>query len=653
MPDWTYQTLFRPLLFRLAPTRARAWTLGALAYLGAHRWGPQLIALMGHTQPAPSLQRSIVGRTIATPVVVSADLPGNERALATLMRFGVGAVEVGPVALSGSAGALTRQPDAAAIVVERPAHVSTADLLARLAHLTPSPGRLIVRLACRPDATAAEAAAERIALIRRLAPSCDWFTLEPPPSGWSNADWDDHLAQVQAAAAGCARPLFVGIAADTPTETLTQRLDAAQRLGLTGVFVSGRIAAAGAYLLGAPAHVPALQTVRAIRDRYGPTWPISAGGGVRQPSEAVALLQAGADLVQLDAGLIYGGPGLPKRINEALRAQSEPPPTPELPRTLTGWLSVSWLWFVLLGLGMIVGGLLAGLIAATSVVLPYDLAFVGMSRDQLAAINPRLLPYMAHNRFTLAGTMIAIGLLYVQLAVHAVRFQAHWAHVAVAVSAAVGFFSFFLFLGYGYFDPLHAYVSLLLLPLFLLGLRARAAAPPVIPQPDLHNDRNWLLAQWGQLGAVALGVGLIGAGITIVGVGVSAVFVPEDLGYLCTTADALSAANPRLVALVAHDRAGLGGALIANGLAVLLLSLWGIRRGARWVWWTLLLAGVPGFAAALGVHWAIGYLDWRHLMPGMLGLTLFVVTLALLRPYLLCRGVTQTQRSTTCTPHTA
>lgn len=55
MPDWTYQTLFRPLLFRLAAPQARALTLGALQHLGAHRAGPTLIALMGHTKKASAV----------------------------------------------------------------------------------------------------------------------------------------------------------------------------------------------------------------------------------------------------------------------------------------------------------------------------------------------------------------------------------------------------------------------------------------------------------------------------------------------------------------------------------------------------------------------------------------------------------------------
>jgi hypothetical protein len=88
------------------------------------------------------------------------------------------------------------------------------------------------------------------------------------------------------------------------------------------------------------------------------------------------------------------------------------------------------------------------------------------------------------------------------------------------------------------------------------------------------------------------------------------------------------------MALIAHDRAGFGGALFSDGLAVLLVGLWAVRRGARWVWWTLLGAGVPGFLAALGVHIAVGYLDTWHLFPGIMALVVYVASLGLLYPYL-------------------
>ncbi len=94
----------------------------------------------------------------------------------------------------------------------------------------------------------------------------------------------------------------------------------------------------------------------------------------------------------------------------------------------------------------------------------------------------------------------------------------------------------------------------------------------------------------------------------------------EDLAFLDTTAQALAAVQPNLVPLVAHDRATLGGMLLANGLVILLTALWGFRPGERWLWWTLLLAGLPGYAAAIGVHYAVGYESAFHLAPAFVGL---------------------------------
>lgn len=59
-------------------------------------------------------------------------------------------------------------------------------------------------------------------------------------------------------------------------------------------------------------------------------------------------------------------------------------------------------------------------------------------------------------------------------------------------------------------------------------------------------------------------------------------FVPQDLNYLQTTADSLLESNPSLLPLIAHDRAGFGGALFSQAIAILLTALWGIQQGDRW-----------------------------------------------------------------------
>jgi hypothetical protein len=279
---------------------------------------------------------------------------------------------------------------------------------------------------------------------------------------------------------------------------------------------------------------------------------------------------------------------------------------------------------------MLLGGALASIVAATRVVLPYDEAFVGLSRAELLVVNGRLLAFLAHDRMALSGTMIAIGALYAGLALCPLRRGEAWARRAVTISAVFGFASFFLFLGFGYFDPLHALVSVLLLPFFLLGL-VGPQVPASTAQPGFRRRGEWW---WGQLLFVATGVGLLLGGVSLASIGVTGVFVPEDFDFMGTSRAALDVASPHLVPLIAHDRASLGGALVSNGVGVVLAALWGFRPGTRWLWWTLLASGVPGFVAAIGTHLVVGYTDLWHLTPALVGATMYVGALATSVPVL-------------------
>src|SRR5262249_55102325 len=290
---------------------------------------------------------------------------------------------------------------------------------------------------------------------------------------------------------------------------------------------------------------------------------------------------------------------------------------------------MTWFWTALLGAGMLFGSLVALVIAATRVVLPYDEAFVGMSRDELAAVNPRLLAFMAHDRVSLAGTMVAIGVMYVGLSLFGVRRGLHWVQQSVFLSAFTGFASFFLFLGFGYLDTFHAFVTAALLQLLLLGVHSRLGICSPTVAPSLRGDRAWRQSLWGQLLLVIHGFALLGAGVTISAIGVTRVFVPEDLEFMQTTAEALRASNPRLVPLVAHDRATFGGMLLASGWVFLLPALWGYRNGSAWLWWTFLTAGLAAYAAAIGVHYAVGYTNLMHLVPAFSGLVIFLLGLGL------------------------
>jgi dihydroorotate dehydrogenase len=63
-------------------------------------------------------------------------------------------------------------------------------------------------------------------------------------------------------------------------------------------------------------------------------------------------------------------------------------------------------------------------------------------------------------------------------------------------------------------------------------------------------------------------------------------------------------------------------------------ALHGFRQGEGWVWWMLLISGLPGFICTLAIHFAIGYTSWFHLLPAYIGFVMFVGGLWLSYPYL-------------------
>lgn len=404
----------------------------------------------------------------------------------------------------------------------------------------------------------------------------------------------------------------------------------------------------GCRTIGAPAFEALRSATAYWRRHVGRQAWIVASGGIHAPWQAI-LLEEGANLIEIDSGLVFTGPGLPKRLNEAIERQvavassdrrgAEAPPNPPPQRRLA---RQAWFWTMLMGASMIGGGLLALCIAATRVVMPYDEAHAGLSRQEINAVNDRLLEFMRHDRTTLAGTMLAVGILYCALSWYGGRRGIHWAHASIVWSAFAGFFSFFSFLGFGYFDPLHAFVTAILFQFLLLALYAELPPRSDSSPAELQNDWRWKLANWGQLVFIAHGLALLTAGVVISCIGMTSVFVATDLEFMQTTADALRSAHPRLVPLVAHDRATFGGMLIACGLTVFLSALWGFRRGHAWHWWALFISGNVAYFCALIVHMHVGYHDLMHLLPIYGGLTALWLGGALAYPFLSNRSTTTT-----------
>ncbi len=653
MPDWSYQTLFKPLLFKLQPRRARALTLGAMGRLSRLPGGTLLIKTLGHMEQAPMLASRLGGLEIRYPVGIGGIVDPGGIATAALAQFGTGYMEIGPVTLEPipERGTIRMDEAGEAIMYADGAAVSNAGACRTAERLEErkrsrgaSSGRLLPHLVRLMPATAespAAAAREAAEAAAQLLPAADGLIIQAPlgadwPPEAAAAYYGQTLEAIRAVAGYAEQPVLLYVAAQSlEAEGVTDAwLEALDAQGWNGYAIGGErwCPDSGQMIVGRESKADVLDTIATMRRHVRAEAAIIAAGGMHEPQDALEAMEAGASYVQLDSGIVYAGPGLPKRINEAvIHARLSGEAAPQLPAF---WRN--WGWMCLLGIGMIIGGLIAWFIAVTSVLLPYDEAYLGVTHADIGALNHHLLMFMSHDRITLAGTMISIGIFYYQLARHGLRHGQHWARIALLSSGIVGFSSFFLYLGYGYLDPLHAAAAAILLPMFLLAMNGARDLPPR-DRPNRTNDPAWRRAQWGQLCWVALGFAFLLGGLVIAFIGITVVFVPTDLTFIGMSPAELMDWNERLLPLIAHDRAGFGGALFSLAVAIAASALWGIGEGRRWLWHTFLIGGIPGFAAGFGVHIHIGYSNFWHLLPAYVAFALYVGGLVLLYPYMMKR----------------
>lgn len=271
-------------------------------------------------------------------------------------------------------------------------------------------------------------------------------------------------------------------------------------------------------------------------------------------------------------------------------------------------------------LALLFSGAFALYLTATGRFLPHDTDFLQMSAAELCRVaGCRINAFMFHDRAAFGGSLIAVGVLYLWLAEFPLRSGRKWAWWTFAVTGATGFLSFLAYLGYGYLDSWHGTGTAALLPLFVAGLivtwrRLPRHASKSAPRGPLQSGvGRWLL--------LATAAGMAIGGGTILLIGMTSVFVPEDLQFIGVSANQLRSLNPRLVPLIAHDRAGFGGGLLTTGLLVGACVYFSeMTRSLRQALW---LAGMAGFGCAIGVHLVVGYTAARHLAPAVAGAAIF------------------------------
>ncbi|MBA2586209.1 MAG: quinone-dependent dihydroorotate dehydrogenase [Chthoniobacterales bacterium] len=324
-----YERIVRPLLFSLDPETAHHFALGALR-LASHF--PAALRLLRSFDFCGTPQ-SLFGLTFRNRIGLAAGFDKNAVALPAWEALGFGFVEIGTITARPQPGnpkpRIFRYSKERALINRLGFNNDGADAIAtRLRKLRASgrwPGVPIgINIGKSKATPLGEANADYIYSFRRLRDFADYFVLNvssPNTPGLRSLQAGEALVSLLRAVAeeniASPRPVLLKIAPDLSHEDLDQILRTCEGNDIAGIIATNTtldhtaIASASDQpggLSGAPLRLKAAGIVRYLRSRT--TLPIIGVGGIMGASDARQMLSAGAQLIQIYTGLVYGGPSL-------------------------------------------------------------------------------------------------------------------------------------------------------------------------------------------------------------------------------------------------------------------------------------------------------------------------------------------------------
>ncbi|HEY4338739.1 MAG TPA: quinone-dependent dihydroorotate dehydrogenase [Steroidobacteraceae bacterium] len=328
--------LARALLFAMDAEAAHRLTLTSLR--AAHRLG--LLGLFAATQPVQPVE--LMGLSFVNRIGLAAGFDKNAACVDAVGALGFGFVEVGTVTPKRQEGntkpRIFRLPKAGAVINRMGFPndgVATAIGHLRRRRYTGVCGVNIGKNAATP---LEQATSDYVAALQAVYEYADYVTINissPNTQGLRQLQEGEQLRPLLQALLtvraelteriGWKVPLVVKLSPDLSSDELAATAQVIRELGLDGVIATNttldRTAVAGlphaqrpGGLSGEPLRTRSLAVVRQLRTLLGPGMPLIGVGGISRAADAAAMLDAGADLVQVYTGLVYRGPGLVREL---------------------------------------------------------------------------------------------------------------------------------------------------------------------------------------------------------------------------------------------------------------------------------------------------------------------------------------------------
>lgn len=342
--DAIYRWL-RKALFTRDPEDVHHTALKVLDWLGRHPGVARLVADGGAArEPDPRLACTRWGIRFPGPVGVAAGFDKDGVAVRGLAALGFHFVEAGTVTPRPQPGnprpRLFRLPAEEALVNRLGFNNEGAEALRRRLEALASPdgaGLSIpvgVNIGKNRDTPLERAADDYVACLRILYPVGDYYTVNlssPNTPGLRDLQTGSYVSDLLAAVREeldrlsrqapnrPAPPLLLKIAPDLDEASLEHVLEAVQTNRFSGLIVSNTWPHPEGGLSGRPLRKHGERLVAAVYRRVGSSLPIIGVGGIFTAEDAYARIRAGASLVQLYTGFVYGGPTTATSIAAGLR----------------------------------------------------------------------------------------------------------------------------------------------------------------------------------------------------------------------------------------------------------------------------------------------------------------------------------------------
>jgi dihydroorotate dehydrogenase len=335
-----YTRLFDSVLTRLSPERAHTAAFGALDRLTARPRPRALLRRYTHVDDE-LIRVEALGLTFPSPLGVAAGLDKDAEHFEGLGALGFGFVEVGtltPLAQgSNPPPILARVTDDRALLNRMGFPNKGAEAAARRLAARRSETIVGANVGKNRETPLDRAADDYAQAARVSAPYADYLVVNvssPNTPGLRDLERVDNLRPLIEAVQDAVgdRPVLVKISPDLSDAGIDTVADLALDLGLAGIVATNttlrrdglRTPAAevdriawpeGGGVSGAPLRARSLEVLRRLRARLGDRVVLVSVGGVESADDVWERVLAGATLVQVYTGFIYGGPAWPRAVN--------------------------------------------------------------------------------------------------------------------------------------------------------------------------------------------------------------------------------------------------------------------------------------------------------------------------------------------------